>query len=666
MSGLTEKAGELPALQGSLSLQTSLRTGPLSGVDLGGIKVAHAGTATGRVTLDVPDVSLTSDGRVTYRDAKVKLDAKIGNLKPGEMAPEAPPLTTGRSPVGVLTAEKVKAASALDIAGVTGPRADAKYDAFEAAKHIRNGTLHLDVPVNGTVGKGLFGSATMEPGTVLSLDLVVKEGQIVPSETHASFSKPGHAVLGTKVLGVHFGPADGVKAWAEREHNAMADTRLGHALGMTHEAVEADDSLRIDATVAGALGIDPLLPGFDHLPLDVGALVNRFKGKGGTASPDALKAFDLLGATISVKDATFKPGTFSIPGGSINVGKDTKLSVSGTLNNARITGHVNLTAVDIAQPGVALKGGPGSADLIIDYKGSEVTTTLDNLTVDTQYAVEKRENGDYLDLATGHVSNGKLTMTVPTQLQVSLATATAMLPKLLPAQRIAAQKEIDAATAKGQADVIVQPDWATGDNADELNRQIQSDMEKQIRARTTLSVSNFNGNFEGGRMTVVDAKKHQTTVELGRGQVDGEVHIDPSSIQVKGKITNADLAIRGLKAAAAVGSATIDYGRLTGTGTVDFSSNGSLSVDADVSSIDVRSSQARLEGPVPVNAKSRITGKGHIAWSNTAGLSLEGELHVDADVSGTATIPVPGSAASKATAVAARDVKRVTIGRPVN
>lgn len=521
--------GGLPALKGSLSLETGLSTGDLTGLDVGGMQVAQAGAVRGRVKLDVPNVSLTPDGRVTYQNANVALDARIGDLRPG--AARAAP--TGARPAGVLSEQQVRSTSAAAIAGGTTAGRPTSYDPLDAARRVQNGTVELEVPVEGRVGEGYLGSADFPRGTKLKLQLEVRNGRIVPSETRAQFSKPGDAAGWVQARGAYF---------------------------------DAQNNLRLD--LAGWR--DKVL--MERLPTDVDSLITRFQERGPGPSGN-LDAFKFEQARVNIQNATFKPGKMNVPGGWIDVGANTRLSVQGTMNAARLTGKVELNGVDIAQGGVALKGSRGSADLDIAWRGGVATTTLNRLSLDTEYAVQKRSNGDYLELSRGRVENGRLTMEVPFH------------ARALQAGR---------------------------------------------PANASLDIERFSGTVEGARLsTTVNGKR--TQVELGRAQVEGEVHIDPDSIEVKGTVRNADVLARGLSASGAAGSADVESARMVGSGRVDFSTQRGLELEADVSSMDVK---ARGRGGGAEANRTRITGAGQVAWSSARGLSLEGELHVEAELSG--------------------------------
>lgn len=538
----------IPGLKGSLEVQAGLEAPDLAGLQLGGVRV-NSSPVRGKVDLTVPDVTLTTDGKVTYRDAHVSMDARIGDVRPGTR--RAPP--AGPRPAGVLSEAQVKSMSAAEIAGSGAVARPGSYDPMEAAKRVQNGKLELTLPVEGRVGSGYLSSADFARGTTMKLTLTVKDGKVVPSETKAAFSKPGDAAGWVTARGVYL---DG-------------------------------NTMRLDL---GGMK-DFAVPGMSDLPLDVEGFVSRLqampRGGGGGA-----QAFKVDQANLQIDGATFKPGRMQVPGGFIDVGPNTKLSVRGTMQSAVLTGHVELNGIDIAQDGMAVKGRKGSAELNVTWRDGVATTTLDRLNLDTEYAVQKRENGDYLKLAQGRVQNGRMALAVP----VNPATLTAGTP-----------------------------------------------------ASASLSIEQFSGTVEGARLTTTRGGK-RTQLEVGRAHVDGSVRIDGSSIEVKGEVRDADLQAKGLSASSAAGRVNVDSARLTGSGTVDFSTERGLEVKADVTSMDVK---ARGEG----QNRARITGAGQVEWSSTNGLSLAGDLHVEADMSGEHQVR------TRAREAARRPVRRVTVQR---
>jgi cytoskeletal protein CcmA (bactofilin family) len=340
------------------------------------------------------------------------------------------------------------------------------------------------------------------------------------------------------------------------------------------------------------------VPGFDKLPTDIDALVTRLQanrsGGGGSYDLSALKFAD---AKVNIQGATFKPGKMNVPGGWIDVGPNTRLSVAGSMQAATLRGHVELNAVDITQGGMALKGNKGSAELDVTWRDGVAITTLDKLNLDTEYAVQKRSNGDYMRFAQGRVANGRMQMEVP----------------------------FDAEALKAGRPT-----------------------------RAELDVERFTGIVEGARLSaVVNGKR--TQLEIGRAEVDGEVHIDPDRIEVKGTVKNADLLAKGLSTKAGAGAVDVESARMVGSGRVDFSTERGLEMEADVKAMDLK---AKGRGAGQAVNRTHITGAGHVAWSSTQGLKLEGQLHVDAELSGEVqTKPLQRQAQGR------QRVQRITVQR---
>ena len=89
---------------------------------------------------------------------------------------------------------------------------------------------------------------------------------------------------------------------------------------------------------------------------------------------------------------------------------------------------------------------------------------------------------------------------------------------------------------------------------------------------------------------------------------------------------------------------------------MDFSSERGLELEADVKAMELK---ARAQGAGANASRTRITGAGQVAWSSATGLSLNGELHVEAELSGEAQT----RAAPPRPAVQRQRVQRITVQR---
>ena len=332
---------------------------------------------------------------------------------------------------------------------------------------------------------------------------------------------------------------------------------------------------------------DFVVDGMERLPLDVDRFMDRLApkagsgaaGGGGPADP-APPALKLDRAGISVRNATFEAGRLAIPGGHIDIGDGTRFDVSGTARAATISGRVGLAGVDVATDGIALKAGAGRADLEIDYRveGEDLVadSKLDNMSLDTRYAVHKRANGDYVHLAEGKLEDATLRLT--TRLARDLSG--------LPAG-------IESATA-------------------------------------SLDIPRFEGRVHSGRVTVPDGDG-TATIELGSSAVKGSVRVDGDQILLKGHISGLDAAVWDFDGSDGGSAIDIDYARLKGSGDVRFSSTEGFSIDGDIREMDVRA--ADLKGSTHFMdadvGRTLVSGRGKVKFDSNGGLSVAGDLRVD-------------------------------------
>jgi hypothetical protein len=234
---------------------------------------------------------------------------------------------------------------------------------------------------------------------------------------------------------------------------------------------------------------------------------------------------------------------------------------------------------------VALKGGEGTADLKVEYqrdgRTATVTTELRNVALKTEYAVHKRENGDYIQLAQGQLDGA----TVSSSVQLGL-------------------------DARG-----LPTSFKPGD--------------------VQLSVPRFRGEVAGARVTVPDGDG-TAQVELGRSKIDGEVKVDRGQIKVKANVEQLDVALRDFQARQQGVAMNLKAARLAGKGSVEFSSQGGLAMKAEGVRYDVLVDKASGSGGGARVAASNthIQGQGRMTLSASGELAIEGDLHVQTTVSG--------------------------------
>ncbi|MFH1812361.1 MAG: LysM peptidoglycan-binding domain-containing protein [Pseudomonadota bacterium] len=572
----------LPELHGTLQVDARF-TGDLEATSRAagsGARIERIEGSRSRARITVDDVALGQDGRFHLKGVGVQVDGGIDRIagatgadgrgrgslsdSPGEpleplvlpQAATAPP-TSESSPQGTLSAERVRALSAAAIAGATVPGQD--FHPVDVAKRIQDGTIEMQIPVEGTLGSGWRKSADFKKGTTLTVQATVENGRVVPGKTKASFSQSGDGPLWVTVRGAYF---------------------------------DDKNTLRLDL---GGMK-DFAVPGMEKMPLEADRFVERMTGQttpsgsrststnsagnAGGATTSVPAALKLDQASLSVDNAVFKPGPLPVPGGTIQVDRDTRLTMSGTASAASLSGRIRFSEVELAQDGVALQSGKGSADLRVDYRRdgdrATITTSLENMSLDVRYAVHKRTNGDYIHLADGQVEGANLRTT--TKLRLG--------PDGLP-------------VAVDAADV-------------------------------NLHVPHFAGRIEGARATVDDADG-EAQVEFGRSAVVGEIRVDHNRIAIKGQVDQLDAAVRDFAVASGQGKVDVQYARLRGKGEVDFAQGRGLQIDAEVQDIDARIRDFQSEGRgMAIDAgRTSIQGKGRVRLHSQGEVLLDGDLHID-------------------------------------
>jgi hypothetical protein len=408
--GMRLSSDGVPELHGSLEVDAggALTADGMKRFEQRGAAVVSEGnTATGKLKID--DVKLTADGELQAKGVDLQMKGKVGTftaitkaettvtpteqiasgalseptVQPGDpnyVPPANKDVGQVAAPDGMHDAWKVANTSAAKMAGVQ--KASGDFNAFEAAKKVKDGKLEMTIPVEGKVGSGLKG-ATFEKGTKLKVTAEVKDGKLVPGKLKAEFSKPGDAVGWVTAKGAYLDD----------------DNQLRLDLGGMY------DFSAMDLSTPGQKG-----------PPTVGKLVDGIQGKasggGKSSGPSAFKAAD---ATISVRGATVQPGALDMHFGSIKPGPDTKLDIEGSLTKATMRGSVDIQELNIGEDAFAMKGAKGRADLEVTYEnksggGHSISTKLSNVDLETQDVVH-RSGGKYFHLESGKIDGGTIEMT---------------------------------------------------------------------------------------------------------------------------------------------------------------------------------------------------------------------------------------------------------------
>lgn len=557
-----------------------------------GMKITSPVAADGSLKVTVDNVALRQDGTATLRGVGVQLDARMGKVTgvTGQSTAAAQPLPTHavtetpqlpatqsapvkRSPTGVLSAQQVAQMNAVQMAGAQAVRGK-DFNPLDVARQVKNGTVQVSIPVEGRVGEGWLTSATFPKGTTLDVTLQVKDGNIVRDQTRATFSHTGDGPAWVTVRGAYF----------DKEGTMRLD--LG---GMKDFAV----------------------PGFEKMPAGVDGFVNRLQtGQSSSGGSAGLNAFQLGGARVDVKDAQFRAGRIALPGGHVDLAEGSRLSVSGTLKAATLSGTVDLNGVSLQQDGIALDAGKGRADVRVEYRQQAgravVNTQLSNVNVETKYAVQKRANGDYVHLGAGRVENGTFTF--------------------------------------GSTVALDRQGRPTGVTPGDV----------------TMEVPRFVGTVQGARLTVPDADG-TAQVEVGPSSVDGALSINGRQVALRGSVKGLDVAVSDLQTGTAQGRVDVEHARIRGDATVEFSSEKGIKVDGNVQDVSVVARRVLGQGgALTVDAGSTVvTGKGTLRLDSAGALSMEGNLHVDTQLN---LVKGPGSPTVASGSRVVADVERVALG----
>ncbi len=272
----------------------------------------------------------------------------------------------------------------------------------DVLRTIKNGDVNIQIPL--TEQKLAGGVVKVKPGTVVTLTGKAVNGKLDRKSVKLEFNPPIDGPLWVDVRGAKLDDEGRVQI----DIKGFPDLKLGPKLPESMSGVADALQGTIDEK---KIGVNFL--GFELGKFGPGDLPKTGGDKKGPGL-DPTKFVDLDAIRVSVKNAEFNSEKLQLGNsGSIQMGPGAKFDVSGTLRDLSVKGHVNIKNVALDTDGVKLKGAAGSADLNLHYtrdaKGNaKLDTKIDKLNVDTQYAVAKRPNGDFISLAEGHLKGGSL------------------------------------------------------------------------------------------------------------------------------------------------------------------------------------------------------------------------------------------------------------------
>ncbi|MFZ5468457.1 MAG: hypothetical protein ACOZIN_03375 [Myxococcota bacterium] len=531
------------------------------GLDQAQVKVGGAGgVGKGRLR-GTADVHIGETERsVELSDAHLSASAGVstGRLS-GTPTAAKPKAALSAAPAGVRSVEEVSRMSAKEIAGgsETPQASGERPDLRSALAHLRSGKVELEVPIEGHAGLNDMLGVTFEPGTKLQVSGEVVDGKLVPDTLKVRLSRPADGPGWIELKG----------AYLDKEHTLRLDLAGMH---------------------------DFAVPGMERLPMQFDAFLDRVaprkekreeppapssgpppsaKKPASAPQPELINTKELQ---LTVSDATFRPGPIHLPGGTMMVTEKTKLSLTHGPQKSSLSGRVDFSSFELDRGGVAVGTGKGSAQLTVNISGRGETRVVEaelkDLTIDTQYAVQKRANGDYLHLAEGRIEKATISI---------------------------------------------------------VDRPGDEDQIEEAR----MDIPRFSGTIGGGRMTVMDAGG-TSTIELGRAKVDGRVRVEEKQIHVRARVEELDVAVRDYSANVEGQRLDLARGRLKGSGTVDVKTGEGFSVDADVRALELEArelSGARGGAKAQVG-RTTVRGSGRVQLDSKGDLRLDGDLEVDSEL----------------------------------
>ncbi len=487
-----------------------------------------------------------------------------------ELAPTGWNARHKESTVAQTTASATSAAAAFK--PTLGPIAPAPM-----LKALGDGTATIDVPLRPGDYQVKGVPFTVKPGTVVHLNVQVKNGELVPV---------GHGQLGT---GAKFDPPLDLPAWV-----------TGQGVELTGD--EAQQKLHVE--LGGMFD-------FNLKAMKLGDLVSSgdaravSTGKSGALSELAGQMLDLSKVKVDAK-VTLRETTLDLGGAKVQVDPSTTFSVKGDGQHATVSGHVQLDGFSLNQGGIDLSSKGGGH--------AELTASLDR--VATGYQMDSHLSG--LQLSLDKLTSSHPSAVVPGKMdQVSLGAMELHDGTLDVSTRVG----MNGLTSTGFSAPVVNLAFKASGSIESAQLTV-----KDARDSATASL---RGHFEGsvhlgpgavkfdGKLSQahVDVRDLQQTVQgnalsIERMVADGEVRFSntPGQLVMDGEVKNFDLVVDDFKGGA--GTMKADLGRTSVTG------NGSFHVGAD----GLRAS-GQLRGEATIDSASFSAGKHQTKGDATLGSS---------------------------------------------
>jgi LysM repeat protein len=441
----------------------------------------------------------------------------------------------------------------------------------DVLRTIKNGDVNIQIPVKPQeLGPG--GLVKIKKGTTVTLTGKAVNGKLDRDSVKLEFNPPIDGPMWIDLRGAKLDSEGRVQIDIAGFPDVKLGPRLPESMSGVADALEGVvDSKKVGVNFLG-FELGEFGPG--DLP--------KGSGSGGDSKMDPSKFVNLDKIKVSVKNAEFNGHKLPLGNsGSVALGPNTKFDISGTLRDLRVQGKANISHIDLNTDGVKLKGGSGSANFDVHYtrdaKGNAVVdTSIKNLNVKTEYAVTKRANGDYIQLAKGQIQGGAIEL----------------------------QERFH------QDSAISKPE----------------DMKHKLES---LSIKKFSGTIEKAKVSIPDAKG-TAQIEINKpSSFSGDLNVTPGRIAVNGKL-DAKVTVKDFQGGKGPVNVDVAKAEISAKGGFSYDSKGSFAVrDADVGvNATFNSAGAKVNLPVVGEASAKI-GKGSKVAFEVEGLSLSKEKGIE-------------------------------------
>lgn len=590
ITGMRASSDGTPELRGRLELETkgTVNAHGLEGKERDGLRVqADGNRGTTKVVVD--EVALSQAGELRMKGVSFEVAGQLGQIKAiSTSTPEAKPAPAPspktakeanparpdlqiQSPAGVLSAEKAAASSAADLLGVKVQSHD--LDGIELAKRVKNGTLDVEVPLEGKVPYKVLGinvGPDFEKGSMLRIHADVRDGEVVTDTLKAELTKPGSAVMGAvKLEGVYLDKDKQLRLKLNGAGNvdyapdiAIADMRSAQEKAYQPSPFQAE---------LGQIPERPPATGKGPRVSDFVTELSGFAPSGTSSGPSPVK---LGQAKISVDNAQLQDGTeLNLPIGKLKVDETTRLQINRDKDGiTQLKGQVNVERLDVDGGAFALKNARGTAELNVTHQERDhvasITTTLSKVDFQADGLATRTSKADYLQVGRLETKGG--TITAQTTMKIE----------------------------------------------DDPNRRGEK---KYGEATTTFSANlpQLEAQLASARLSVPPKGDERPQVELGKTHFNGALVATSDGVQrMSGKVSELDAAMRQVELTTGEGAMKIEAGRVKANAEIDYTPSrfvakrGNVEVDAVVDGAKAQLDRLGLpfQRTVQADGRIRVTG----------------------------------------------------------